>query len=264
MAKLALAVDEERRFGPDGASFRITSRAGQVAHRAFGETVLVYRRAPRMVLFTGSGRVLGLEHEVPGYNRLVLGSYRQFAIPVPGDPEREARDPGVRRNLSLDELRFEQILEAAAASDGSDGALAEAQAVFALDRQSTLDTYLTVHDRVLARYRHRCAFTGEQFAPSASRPHPQLRVVAIRPRELGGPLHVRNYLPMVPAAEHAFTHGHLTLGSEYGFIVAQRRIDPELADKLLPAGRLELPADPLLWPDSAAIAYHRANIFDRD
>jgi hypothetical protein len=264
VAKLALAVEEQRQFGPDGASFRITSRAGQLAQRVLGETVVVYQRTESLVLFTGSGRVLGLEHEAPGFNRLNLGSYRAFAAPVPSDAEGEARDPGVRRSLSLDEERFDEILRLATAADIGAQALAEAQAVFAVDRQSALDAYLKVHDRVLLRWKHRCALTGAQFELSQTRPHPQLRVVAIRPRELGGALHVRNYLPMVAEAEHAWTHGHITLGPSYGFLVSERLIDPELHERLLPLGKLELPAEPSLWPDSEAIAYHRANIFDRD
>jgi hypothetical protein len=172
----------------------------------------------------------------------------------------EVHDPGVRRSLWLEDGRFEEIVQ----GDASDSALAEAQAVFVQDKESALSAYLKVHDRVLERWHHRCVFTGLQFAPTAVRPHPQLSVVAIRPRELGGALHVRNYLPMVAEAEHAWTHGHITLGPSYGFLVSERLIDPELRERLLPSGKLHLPAEPSRWPDSEAIAYHRANIFDRD
>lgn len=259
-----MAVGEATRLGPDGTTFIVTSRAGQVAQRAFGETILVYQRAENLVLFTGSGRLLGLEHEAPGFNRLTLDGYHAFAAPVPSDVEGEARDPGVRRSLSLDNARFEEIVQLATAGDIGAQALAEAQAVFAVDRQSALNAYLKVHDRVLLRWRYRCVFTGARFAPSAIRPHPQLGVVAIRPRELGGQLHVRNYLPMVAEAEDAWTHGCIALGPSYGFLVSERLIDPELHERLLPLGKLDLPAEPSLWPDSEAVAYHRAHIFDRD
>lgn len=264
VARLALAVGEATKLGPDVASFVITSRAGQMAQRAFGETIIVYQRAENLVLFTGSGRLLGLEHEALGFNRLNIGNYRAFAAPVPSDLDVEARDPGVRRNLALDDARFEEILQLATAADIGAQALAEAQAVFAMDRQNTLDAYLKVHDRVLSRWKYRCAFTGAQFEPSETRPHPHLRVVAIRPREFGGQLHVRNYLPMVALAEHAWTHGHIALGSSFGFLVAERLIDPELHERLLPLGRLSLGEEPSFWPDSEAAAFHRANIFDRD
>lgn len=264
VARLALAVEEERQLGPDGTSFRIASRAGQVAQRVLGETVIAYQRAEGLVLFVGSGRIAALRHEAPGFNRLELSGYRAFAAPVPSDAEAEARDPGVRRSLSLEDARFEEILQLATAADIGAQALAEAQAIFANDRQNALDAYLKVHDRVLLRWKYRCALTGTQFDPSDSRPHPDLRVVAIRPRELGGQLHVRNYLPMVAPAEHAWTHGHIALGPSFGILVSERLIDPELRERLLPSGRLSLAEEPSLWPDSEAIAYHRANIFDRD
>ena len=264
VAKLALAVGEETRLGPDRVSFRITTRAAQLAHRAFGESIVVYQRASDLVLFVGSGRVLGLDFEAPGFDSLRLGDYRAFAVPVPSDLETEARDPGVRRSLPLDDARFEEILQQATAADINAQTLAEAQAVFAHDRQAGLDAYLKVHDRVLQRWKHRCVFTGAQFELSATRPHPQLSVVAIRPRELGGQLHVRNYLPMVAAAEQAWTRGHLTLGPSFGFQVSERLIDPELRERLRQSGKLDLPAEPSLWPDTESVAYHRAHIFDRE
>lgn len=264
MAKLALAVEEATRLGPDRVGFRVTSRAAQLAHKAFGEKIMVYQRAPDLVLFVGSGRVLGLDFEAPGFDGVRLGDYRAFVAPVPSDAEGEARDPGVRRSLSLEDARFEEILQLATANDITAQALAEAHAVFAHDRQAGLDAYLKLHDRVLQRWKYRCVFTGTQFERADTRPHPQLKVVAIRPRELGGQLHVRNYLPMVAEVEHAWTHGHLTLGPSYGFQVSERLIDPELHERLLPLGRLQLPGEPSLWPDSESVAYHRANIFDRD
>jgi hypothetical protein len=74
---------------------------------------------------------------------------------------------------------------------------------------------------------------------------------------------VRNYLPMVPEAEQAWMHGHLTLGPSFGFQVSERLIDPELRERLSPIGKLDLPAEPSLWPDTESVAYHRTHIFDR-
>ncbi|MDB5539559.1 MAG: hypothetical protein JWQ89_1286, partial [Devosia sp.] len=201
MAKLALAVEDESLLGFDRAAFRLTARAGQSAHRHFGKVVIVYRTVPNeMVLFLGSGRVDGLDHHAPEQQICRMVDYQAFAAPLASIAE--ARVPGVRRSLSLSDERFEEILRSA--SEFSALALDEANAVFAQDREAGLDAYLKVHDRVLQRWGHRCVFTGLQFAPSSTRPHPQLSVVAIRPRELGGPLHVRNYLPMVAEAGFAW------------------------------------------------------------
>lgn len=262
VARLALAVGEEVQLGAGRVGFRIPSRTGVIAHRAFGQSIVIYQRAAEALLFVGSGRVIGLDLDAPDFDVLRLGDYRAFSPPVLSAIEDEVRDPGVRRSLSLDDDRFEEIVQAAA--DASEQALAEAQALFLQDREAALGAYLKIHDRVLQRWSYRCAFTGAQFSPSKVRPHPGLRVVAIRPRELGGPLHVRNYLPMVPDAERAWTHGHITLGPSFGFQVSERLIDPELHECLLPLGRLALSEEPSLWPALELIAYHRAHIFDRD
>lgn len=264
MVRLALAVAGENRLGPDRAAFRISARAGQLAYKAFGQSILIYQRAPQLLRFVGRGRVFGLQDDVPEFNLLQLVDFLSFDTTVPSDLATEINDPAVRRSLTLSEERFEEVLRIAAAGEISRQALDEANAVFAHDRESALAAYLKVHDRTLQRWRYRCVFTGVEFSPSEIRPHPQLRVVAIRPRKLGGPLHVRNYLPMVAEAEHAFRSGHITLGPGFGFQVAERHIDPEFRERLLPLGRLALPAEPSLWPDLELIAYHRNNIFDRD
>ena len=257
-------MGEQLQLGAGRVGFRITSRAGQLAHRAFGQSIVVYQREIEALSFIGTGQVVGLDHAAQDFDLVVLNGYRSFALPVPSVVEQETRDPGVRRSLSLDDARFEEIVLRAAESDINALGWAEATALFANDREAAFEAYLKVHDRVLERWDYRCVFTGVEFSPAAVRPHPELRVVAIRPRELGGPLHVRNYLPMVPEAEHAWTHGHITLGPSFGFQVSERLIDPELRESLLPLGRLALPEEPSLWPDLELIAYHRANIFDRD
>ena len=172
MARLALAVEEATQLGPDRVSFRVAHRAGQLAHRVFGEHVAVYNRSSDMVMFVGSGRVLRLEFEAPGFETMLLGDYQSFAVPVFSSDASEARDPGVRRSLSLSDERFEEILRLAALADINAQVLAEAQAVFAQDRKDGLDAYLKVHDRVLQRWRYRCVLTGAQFEPAATRPHP--------------------------------------------------------------------------------------------
>jgi hypothetical protein len=264
VAKLALAVGDERQLGAGRAGFRITRRAAQIAHKAFGELIIVYHRSPDALLFVGSGRAVGLDYEGPEHDTLRLDDYRAFSMPVMSGRESEAHDPGVRRSILLEQARFDEILGLAAGAEMNAQALAEAAVAFEDDRQAGLDAYLKLHDRVLQRWGYRCAFTGAQFEPSLVRPHPGLRVVAIRPRELGGPLHVRNFLPMTPEVEQAWLHGHITLGPSCGFVVSERLIDPELHERLSPIGKLDLPAEPSRWPDAELVAYHRLHIFDRD
>lgn len=260
MAKLALAVGEDARLGFDRAVLPVAKRTGQAAYRQLGETVLLYRAVvDTMVLYLGRGRLVGVEHAEGGFQLLTLVSYEPFASPVPDDTD--ARTPGMRRMLSLETERFDEIVSAGMAGPG---ALAESAMTFAHSGVSGVDTYMLLHDRVLERWKYRCVFTGAQFAPGESRPHPQLKVVAIRSRALGGPLHVRNFLPMTAEAEAAWNAGHITLGPGFGFQVAKHRIDPEFEERLAPIGKLSLPPEPSHWPDVEQIAFHRDHIFDRD
>lgn len=260
--KLALAVGEDARLGFDGAVLPVAKRTGQAAYRQLGETVLLYRAVvDTMVLYLGRGRLLGVEHAEGGFQLLTLVGYEPFAAPVPDDTD--ARTPGVRRMLSLGPARFDEIVALGMAGPGA-GMLAEAATAFEHQRASGHDTYLLLHDRVLERWKHRCVLTGAQFGPSSTRPHPHLKIVAIRARTLGGPLHVRNFLPMTAEAEIAWKAGHITLGPDFGFQVAKHRIDPEFEERLVPIGKLSLPPEPSHWPDVEQIAFHRDHIFDRD
>jgi hypothetical protein len=255
-------VGEDARLGFDRAVLPVAKRTGQAAYRQLGETVLLYRAVvDTMVLYLGRGRLLGVEHAEGGFQLLTLAGYEPFTSPVPADAD--ARTPGVRRMLSLGAERFDEIVASGMAGPGS-AMLGEAATAFEHQRASGLDTYLLLHDRVLERWRYRCVFTGAQFEPSTIRPHPHLKVVAIHARTLGGPLHVRNFLPMTADAEIAWNKGHITLGPGFGFQVAKHRIDPEFEEQLLPIGTLPLPPEPSQWPDLDQIAFHRDHIFDRD
>ena len=65
---------------------------------------------------------------------------------------------------------------------------------------ASLDVYEAIYRLVMTAYGYRCALTGEQFTPDIGLVHPHLEVVAIRPREAGGPLAIDNYLAL---EEHA-------------------------------------------------------------
>jgi hypothetical protein len=98
-----------------------------------------------------------------------------------------------------------------------------------------------------------CALTGAPLAADAL-------PVAIR---WAGPerLHLNNLLLLSPAAETAFREGHLTIRDDFSLIVDLRRIDPELAERLNPDGRLRVPDNPLLQPSAMNLAWHRRWVF---
>lgn len=130
----------------------------------------------------------------------------------------------------------------------------EARAVF--EAAPSLETYRAIYEQVLTAYGFRCALTGEQFE-RISGVHPTLRVVAIWPREEGGPLHMGNYLPLSADAATAFRLGHFIVDDEYRVIADRRVMAPELAAQLPADGRLLLPDDPLYHPDKTLLAHHR-------
>lgn len=130
----------------------------------------------------------------------------------------------------------------------------EAAGVFG--QAPTLDTHAAIHQQVLQAYDFRCALTGQKYEATHKGVHPDLRVVAIRPRAAGGPLHVSNFLCLSLDAERAFLLGHVVIGDDFAMVPDLSVMDPELAARLNPDGLL-LPRDPLYYPDGAQLAFHR-------
>jgi predicted restriction endonuclease len=127
----------------------------------------------------------------------------------------------------------------------------------------SLDTYLAIHSQILMAYGYRCALTGEQFEPISRGVHPSLRVVAIHPRDKGGPLHIGNFLLLCADAERAFRLGQVLVADDFGLVPDYTALDPDLAARLNPDGRLLLPQDPLYHPDRALLAWHRNAVLRR-
>ena len=261
MAKLALPVVDETLLGVDRALLPISGRTGLAAYRNIEETVLLYRLVPEtMVMFIGQARLMSVEAVGKGGRACRLEQLQRFeSEPV---SEAEARIPGVRWMLRPDAARFDAILAEAKSGEATRMGADEAGSAFRLDARTLLQAYEAVYDEVLRNWDFCCAFTGEGFA-KAGRPHPMLHVVAIYPREAGGQVHVRNYLPMTAAAKLAWTAGHLTLGPDLSFVVNKRRIDPELEERLRPIGALLPPVDGGQVPDEVNVAYHRTHVFGR-
>ena len=124
----------------------------------------------------------------------------------------------------------------------------------------TLETYEAMYRLVLTAYSYRCALTGEQFERSNGLWHGDLDVVAIVPRELGGPLRISNFLPLVFAAAEAFEAGQWLIADDYGVLADRGVLDRALAARLHPSGFLQLPKETVFHPDRALLAQHRARV----
>lgn len=135
-----------------------------------------------------------------------------------------------------------------------DGMGEEAQQGFAADHGANAHTDLQAI--VLMSYRYRCALTGAQFERPVMHLHRDLDVVAIQPREQGGPLAIANYLPMLYSLTAPFREGLITIGDDYRIVAPH----PDLLDRALLAAlrvSLALPDDPLFWPGTEFLAHHR-------
>lgn len=255
LVKLALAIGEGSELGESRALLGVDRRSSREAFSNLGERVLVYQFSENVLLdFVGSGIVAGVNLTTDGFRLVSIDPFSPFLTPVFGEAEMAA--PGAQRMLRLNEDRYDQIMELAKLTDPIGAAEAPAR----LYDNPSLETYLAIHDQVLRIWDYRCAVTGQQFAPGA-RPHPQLRVVAIRPRELGGPLHVRNYLPMVESAERAWQTGAISVTSFGAFIVMLDRLDDEVRRSM--RKKLVVPGNQTERPDKDELAWHFANVFGR-
>ena len=254
MAKLALAVEDDAQLGFDRAVLLVDERTALAASRRLGETVVLYRRDGQELRFFARGRINAIEEPENGRFSCRLKALVRFDIPVGGATE--ARAPGVRRMLTLADERYDEILAVGTAAAAVLPKAAEAQ--FSPPLPPPVDAYLAVRAEVLRRWNYCCAITDTQFASGEA---PELRLVPIRPREMGGPLHASNYLPMVEIAERAWLTGGISVTDDLDFVAVMDQLDPDLLAAMPPSGKLIVPSDPALRPDPEHLAYHRTYVF---
>lgn len=261
MVKLALPLGREPELGRSLVLIDVDKRTSQQAFARLDEPVLLYRYVPKVMLhFIGKGRVVGLHLGRDGSRQAAIGHYTAFISPI-SDGAAFA-EPGASRLLSLSEERYEEIMQLAELPMTTVEA-AEQAARFASEERTSPEIYVAVYDQVLRAWDYRCALTGVQFNP-AGRPHPKLHVVAIRARDRGGPLHVRNFLPMVGNLVKPWRLGHLTISPDHRMWADLSRLDPEVQNMLRPEFRLLLPENPDDWPDPELLAWHRLNVFSQN
>jgi predicted restriction endonuclease len=127
-----------------------------------------------------------------------------------------------------------------------------------------LDAYRAVYRLVLGAYGYRCALTGVVFEQDAGAGldlvHPDLEVVAIRPREAGGPLQIDNFLALEKAAARAFRAGQILIDDDYWVIPDLAVLNPQVAARLHPGGRLLVPSEPLFQPGRTHLEFHRRSV----
>lgn len=135
-----------------------------------------------------------------------------------------------------------------------DGLGEETQRGFAAS-DDALEAYTGLYRLVLLTYGYRCALTGARFAPPVLTLHPDLEVEAIQPREMGGPLAIANYLPMIRSLVRPFRDGLITIEDDFRILVPHPNLLGGDVLAVLRAG-LILPDEPFR-PGLAFLAHHR-------
>ncbi|HLV83509.1 MAG TPA: hypothetical protein VKY62_07005 [Devosia sp.] len=124
-----------------------------------------------------------------------------------------------------------------------------------------LEAYEAIYRLVLSAYSYRCALTGEQFLPDIGLLHPHLTVEAIRPRDVGGPLQINNYIALEEHAARAFRRGQILIEDDYRIVVpSPDALDYAVLVRLNASGRLLVPAEGLFQPSAAHLAFRRLSV----
>jgi len=249
VVKLALAAGRGSELSSSRAVIAVDSRASDEAYGRLGETVLVYLHVNGVILdFVGQGRIKNAGLGDSSEHAVTLDPYMPFAAPVSGEPEREM--PGARRMIEIDDERFEEVLALSKATMQNEAD--EAGAGFST--RPTEATYVAIQQQVLRAWHYKCAFTGTDK---------RLSIVAIQPRDQGGPLHVDNYIPMSAELERAWRAGHFSVGEDQRILGDLYRLAPEDQDSMVALFKMLLPRDPKDYPDPKLLEWHRLNVFGR-
>lgn len=256
MAKLALAFKGET-TGTE-LSVAVDRTTARAAAAALGETILLYQpTGETIVLFRALGKVAAVEIGTDGVYACRVRDVAELARPQTHAWPQTRR---ARQMLTLDVGTFDDVVAAGRTVEADAPALAEAAIRF--DSSTRSAAHVRVYRQVLEAYGFRCAVTGRQF--TAALVPDGLRMVFVRPRAQGGPVHVRNLMPMVPEAELDWLRGSISATGEHLLTLVWANLSGEVAEALeASGGKLHLPADPRYRPDPDHLAYHRSQIFGR-
>lgn len=145
----------------------------------------------------------------------------------------------------IDAIHLPQL---ATAADGLD----EAGPGFA-----PLDVYAAIGQQLAERQNHVCSFSGVRISDGRGAATP------IRPRPDGGAIHVRNCLFLHDEPAILFSRLAWTVGPDFEIIADSWAMGAEILGTLNPTGKLVLGDDPAWWPDHEALAWHRAQFYQR-
>jgi hypothetical protein len=257
---LALAVTDDTELGTLTGRVPIETRIASAVQRDLGSRALLYRRSGDGRLdYFASARLAAISAPESGGRQCEVEALVWFEAPVSDDSE--ADNPAARRMLTLGVERFAQVLDHGGGTHAAGEALAEAGSLV-FTRRLPEGFASILRDEISGRWGYRCAITRRQFDPDAA-DHPELRIVAIRPLEAGGPIGPANFLPMVESAERAWRRGAIAVAPNWELLGNFDLLDDELCEALRDSRKLLLPKRPDHLPNRTLLAWHRVNLFGR-
>jgi hypothetical protein len=137
---------------------------------------------------------------------------------------------------------------------------AEDRAVYQISRQKRDAAFRSI---VLANYGHTCAVTGQKFH---SPRHVEADGAHIIGKEVRGTDDPRNGIALSKSAHWAFDRGIFTISDQYEVVVNPRVTSANAVNFPAVAAdrrRILLPNDPYYRPHPDALAWHKAEVFDR-
>lgn len=112
---------------------------------------------------------------------------------------------------------------------------------------------------VRAAYSNRCAMTGLRLINGGGRP--EVQAAHIQPVASNGPDSVRNGLALSGTVHWMFDRGLISIGDDYGILVAKNHVPEDAARLLNSSGTIHLPEDQALHPNAHYLKFHRDRVF---
>src|SRR5258705_7184540 len=112
---------------------------------------------------------------------------------------------------------------------------------------------------VRAAYSNRCAITGLKLINGGGRP--EVQAAHIQPVASKGPDSVRNGLALSGTVHWMFDRGLISIGDDFGILVARNHVPDEAIRLLNQNGMINLPNDSTLYPNAHFLKFHRDLVF---
>jgi hypothetical protein len=235
--------------------FAVDQRTAEVLAKQMERWTLLYTYQPPLPpSFIARGVIAGLGlADAPNRRHCVLQSVERFIIPIEGSSE--AGTPGLKRYLRLGEERYEAIVQLAKAN----GLVTAEEGESRYAGAGKSRVYSSIYTQVLRAWDYRCALTGQRFG-SVPGLHTGLEVVAIKPLIAGGPMHVRNFIPIAANLSQEWMKGAIAVGGNGELLVAFARLPQSLIGLIAQSNGFGSPVDSRYTPDPELLAWHKAYV----